>query len=245
MTGMKCRYIRVINPYTIMLNKIDVIDDYGVNVSLNAAISATSIDSGYSLNHVLSNIITGTYRSCGSSASSDELPRGRRGIDNRRENNLGDVNIVEVDLGETCCINQIKISIPVALDSWKMFYCKIELIDERRKIWAKSEPLFHHHGRGEISVNKNTLFEFNTYPTEEMFAAGKLMPHTFDIKVDRYPIWNTIRRGDAVFVEPKLNIDYSELISRGSNFTKLGYVGDGFGSAYASLGDLRSPKPPA
>jgi hypothetical protein len=201
----------------MIIERISIFDVNGRDVAIESYASASSLATGYSVGSMIAG--TGspiTYR------SKEKMYMIGGGIDNRRENNMTAQNVVEVDLGESVPVASLRIRVPPALDSWKMFYCKVELMDANRRVWAASEPLFHHHGRGHIVVNGGAPFGFDTYPTEEMFARSKLTANTFDIPVSRFPRWNTIR-GGGVHFEPKMNIDYSELIYMGSKFRNVGY----------------------
>jgi hypothetical protein len=228
---MSYRYIRLTNPQTMIVEKINVFDINGRDVAVESLAVASSVATGYLVGSIVSAAgSTMTYR------SKEKLFSSSGGQDNRRENNMFTHNTLEIDLGEMVQIKSIRIHVPTTVDSWKMNYVKLELIDANRRICAASEYAFHHHGRGEIAVNGGVKFAFDTYPTDMMFARSGQAIHTIEFPVSRWPRWNTIK-GGGVHFEPKMNIDYPELKYMGTKFQNVGYRNTEIDMPYAAARD--------
>ncbi len=207
------RYFRLLSEETIGLKRIKIHGhETDEDLARETLVSATSLEDGYGLKGLVTDNPS-TYRSV-----------EKRGIDNRRENNM-DLNVIEVDIGMPVKIKDIILEIPHDMqDSWKLAYCSWQLLDEHRRILCASEVMFHHWGRREIRVNNGHIMPFTFYPTRNMIEASKIKITHIQIPVDRYPKWNTIQRGGSISLRPKLYIDYPDLIYMGSLFHNVGYI---------------------
>jgi hypothetical protein len=208
------RYFRLLSEETICLNRIKILDSDKKDISLGTKVTVSSLENGFTLNGLVTNDI-GTYQSLVG-----------RGIDNRRENSL-ELNVVELDLGIPMPMKDIILEIPHDMrDSWKLAYCSWQLLDEHRRIICSSEVMFHHWGRREISVNYGHIMPFTIYPTRNMIEASRIKIKHIHIPVERYPKWNTFKQGGIISFQPKLYIDYPELIYMGRLFENVGYATD-------------------
>ncbi len=206
------RYFRLLSEETIGLNRIKILDINRKDLAHETMVTVSSLEDGYHLGGLVTNNI-GTYKSI-----------EKKGIDNRRENNL-DLNVIEVDIGKSVSMKDIILEIPHdMIDSWKLAYCSWQLLDEHRRIICASEVMFHHWGRREIRVNNGYVMPFTIYPTRNMIEASKIKITHIHIPVDKYPKWNTFKQGGIVSFRPKLYTDYPALIYMGSLFHNVGYV---------------------